>query len=556
MENRRGLRSRSGRVASSSASQKRRTEASPAGAPRKRRRHTRHEEDAEEDEEMEGMDDAVDGEDEDVDMRGGNEGGSSDDNGRAENDDEDGEDEDAGGMMTHASKFTQLLADRSTNVKAWVKDNRPVVTMEQLLARLPSADIEGSWTQEMEDDLRARFEANPLRAYTAKKRNVHNHFWSLWRKTCQLRGVFPTDVIGAREYLEYGDKVEVAKGVWEPDPNWNRSFCEALDFLVVASPCRGDMGLLSLFIRYAVACSIDDRRRVPLDESGWRSPYFRDVEGAIKTIKGRRSLLFIGEQTRRLWGEQGLEIPWEGRVFALLEEQYQEREIEPFNQEEDAEFQLYAVTTNHLKVLIQAFRDVHDLGYAMFSDMDERFKVISNARSGKDAPKNWEDLTKLRLPLLLADMRIREKRLLHAPDRSDLDDRSDDFPGEPRDGGEHDDGMFGGDGYGGEHDDDGMFGSDGDVPMPGVVPGPSRKPLKVRCPRSGRMDRYTEEAHSHLGPDYEDESVRGTGMATAWHALAAPRSIPAATTGAGVLGGLAGALRWNSATILNSMRDD
>ncbi|KAI1401602.1 hypothetical protein F4819DRAFT_316837 [Hypoxylon fuscum] len=44
------------------------------------------------------------------------------------------------------------------------------------------------------------------------------------------------------------------------NPNWTRSFCEALDKLVVASPCGDDMGLLGLFIRYTVACRMSPRR--------------------------------------------------------------------------------------------------------------------------------------------------------------------------------------------------------------------------------------------------------------------------------------------------------
>ncbi|KAI1480018.1 hypothetical protein F4774DRAFT_425144 [Daldinia eschscholtzii] len=323
-----------------------------------------------------------------------------------------------GGVLTYASTMTSQLAGHIAYSKNWTQLNRPVVTMEVLLSRLPNEDISGVWTQEKEDELKARFEASPLRAYTAKKRDVHNHFWSLWRKTCQLREVFPTDIIGSREYLEYGEKVEVAKGVWEPNPNWPRSFCEALDFLVIASPCRGDMGLLSLFIRYTVACSINDRRCVPMDKSRLRNPYFHKIDHAMKKGKGSMSLPEVGLKVRQVWERENLEVPWEGRVLSILEEDGFDEETEPFVQGEGAEFQLYAVTANHLKVLTNAFRTVGDLGVPMFSDMDGRFRVVSNSRSGKDAPKDWKDLTKLRLPLLLADMRVREKRLLEGSSKS------------------------------------------------------------------------------------------------------------------------------------------
>ncbi|KAI1798642.1 hypothetical protein F4811DRAFT_547720 [Daldinia bambusicola] len=317
-----------------------------------------------------------------------------------------------GSVLTYASTMTSQLADRITYSKTWTRNNRPVVTMEVLLSRLPKEETSDSWTQEKEEGLKARFQSSPLRAYTARKREVHNHFWSLWRKTCQLRGIFPTDVIGAKEYLEYGEKVEVARGVWESNPNWPRAFCEALDLLVIASPCRADMGMLSLFIRYAVACSINDRRYVPMDASRLRNPYFHKVEDAMKRAKGSMSLPEIGSRVRQLWKREGLELPWEARVLSVLERDGFDEETEPLFQEEGAEFRPYAVTTDHLKLLTQAFKAAGDLGVPMFSDMEERFRVVSNSRTGKDAPKDWKDLTKLRLPLLLEDMRVREKRLL------------------------------------------------------------------------------------------------------------------------------------------------
>ncbi|KAI2601971.1 hypothetical protein GGR54DRAFT_559880 [Hypoxylon sp. NC1633] len=336
-----------------------------------------------------------------------------------------------GTLLGFAGKLTAELGRRAATYKSWVRTHRPAVDIEELMNRLPRAEdnIDELWTQEKEDELLERFERDPLRAYMATTRtsNVHDQFWAMWRKACNLRKVFPTDIIGAKEYLEYGEGViEVSEGVHVPDPHWIRGFCVALDFLIVASPCRGDMGLLGLFIRYAVACRINDRRQVPLDESGLRCAFFKFMKQAMKSSDGSTSLREIGVNVRRLWVERGLPLPWEALVLKQIEKSVGDSEAEPVFQEEGAWFQPYAVCTADLKCVNSAFRNVTDIGYPMFSNMDEVFTVLSNARAAKDAPKKLKELMSLRLPLLLADMRIWEKRHL-----AEL--------GEPSQGGDDDD---------------------------------------------------------------------------------------------------------------------
>lgn len=38
----------------------------------------------------------------------------------------------------------------------------------------------------------------------------------------RLRDCFYKQIIGAKHYLEYGEQVELGRGVWKPDPNWTK----------------------------------------------------------------------------------------------------------------------------------------------------------------------------------------------------------------------------------------------------------------------------------------------------------------------------------------------
>ncbi|OTA92904.1 hypothetical protein M434DRAFT_31383 [Hypoxylon sp. CO27-5] len=354
----------------------------------------------------------------------------------------------SGNLITVAADYTWNLGRRFNSTKRWIRSERPTVTFESLLDRLPRVEdmIDDVWTQEKEDELQAGFVNDPLREYITKRRPLHTHFWSLWRKTCQLRQVFPTDIIGPRQYLEYWIKVEVREGVFQPNPNWTRAFCEELDFLIVASPCHGDMGLLALFIRYSVACRINDRRQVPMDKERIRSPFFRDMGRAIKSSRGSKSLQVIGKDVRQQWTDRNLSLPWEALVLEEIEksplvlesnhdadadadpdsdsgpDSDSDPDPEPIHRSQ--EFQPYPVSTDDLKTVRHAFEQVHDLGLPLFPDMEERFKVVSGSRLMKGSPENWTELTNLRVPLLLADMRIQEKRRLVEISRSDSSDDS------------------------------------------------------------------------------------------------------------------------------------
>ncbi|KAI6089601.1 hypothetical protein F4821DRAFT_275712 [Hypoxylon rubiginosum] len=333
----------------------------------------------------------------------------------------------SGGLLSQVVNAPRELARRADSTKTWMDRFRPPLTIEDLVDLLPKLEDEmgGGWTQEREDELVAGFEGDGWEAYIEKKRPVHNHFWSLWRKACQLRRVFPTDVVGPKQYLEYAATpgVKVTEDVFAPNPCWTRSFCEALDFLIVASPCRGDMNLLSMFIRYAVALRINDRRRVPIGKSGAGNPFLKEMDRVMREHKGALDLPNIGREARRAWSSRGVELPWVALSLRELERAVFNGEVEPFL-DDGSLFQSYKVVTGDLKVVARAFKETTDMGLPIFIDMDERWKVVSNSRRVKEAPpQTWSDLSRLRKQLLLADMRFLEKRRL----RDELGDSEDGF---------------------------------------------------------------------------------------------------------------------------------
>lgn len=138
-----------------------------------------------------------------------------------------------------------------------------------LRSRLPCAEdhYDDVWGEEEEEELLASFpEDDAYRVYVSTRdHGITTSYFAMWRKICRLRGCFPEQIIRAKHYLEYGEQVQVARGLWKPDPNWTKNFCRILEVLVIYSPCGDNMSLLGLFIRYAVACHTD-RRRVPVHD--------------------------------------------------------------------------------------------------------------------------------------------------------------------------------------------------------------------------------------------------------------------------------------------------
>ncbi|KAI0019759.1 hypothetical protein F4780DRAFT_792492 [Xylariomycetidae sp. FL0641] len=298
------------------------------------------------------------------------------------------------------------LADTA---QEWFKENCSPTTMATLLARLPTPDFDTVWTQDDENELLAQYPSgNPYRKFVeASDQRLTNQYWSMYRKVCRARGVFPEDIIGERTWMQYDEEIQITrKSEWMPSPNWSKPFSLHLEQLALCSPCRGNMSLLALFIRYTAACQLDDRRVVPLDDSRTGNRFFEEMTYAMSRAAGTKSLPDIGMETRISWTGRGLVLPWEAEVM---------REIEAVAFNEGAKSRdlqtspFYRVNQYDLALLLSAFSKISDLGMPTLPHMGDRGMVISYARSAKDAPNDMEDLGKLRWPLVLAGIRFRER---------------------------------------------------------------------------------------------------------------------------------------------------
>ncbi|KAK5629205.1 hypothetical protein RRF57_004920 [Xylaria bambusicola] len=289
----------------------------------------------------------------------------------------------------------------------------PVPDIDELMSRVPELIISAEWTQEMEDDLVDRFRRDPIRAFVDNM-STHLSVWSLWRKSCHLASVFPTDIIGPKHHMEYGVNVKVG-GVDRPNPNWSRRFCQALDRLILASPCDDNMGLLALFIRYTVACRIDDRRRVPMDDSATGHSFFDLMEEQMQLANGQVDLATIGQRARNVWGLRGLAKSWEIRVLENLEATVVARDDDGDIEMRD-DLAPYKVLPLDLETLKRAFGQVKrgGGGAPIFSDIDTEYDLICQARSATrgGVPANSDDFNRLLNALMLKDMRLVEQRRL------------------------------------------------------------------------------------------------------------------------------------------------
>ncbi|KAI1134682.1 hypothetical protein F5Y05DRAFT_421873 [Hypoxylon sp. FL0543] len=322
-----------------------------------------------------------------------------------------------GSLLDAASRGPGKLNRNAVSTKKWFDEKCPPVTMEMLLGRLPDPqqEIDDVWTQAREAELLSRYpEDHPYRVYVeTSEENLTTNYWSMYRKICRVRGVFPEDIIGERTMLRYGEEVEIGRRDWRPTPNWTKNFCKRLEKLAISSPCNDNMNLLALFIRYAVACQVNDRRVVPLGDSKTGQMFFELMTAVMKEARGSKSLPEIGEDARSRWTSKGWKLPWEARVLQGLEEIAYDGEAPAIEEEEEREDPgPYQVNADDLGYLIVVFGKVADAGHPVNYDMDDRQSVVSYARSSKDAPSDIGELGKLRWALVLSGMRFQEKRRL------------------------------------------------------------------------------------------------------------------------------------------------
>ncbi|RYP10913.1 hypothetical protein DL764_000349 [Monosporascus ibericus] len=347
-------------------------------------------------------------------------------------------------LQTVAQHYSVKLARAASSSKAFVGKHRgKIKSMRVLEDCIPTVKEEieaGMWTQNEEDDFQQSIRDDPCLAYlrglTVPRGN--KGFLPMWKKICRLRRCFPTTIISPRNHLEYDGRVALAGGTEVADPVWTRGFCDRLVRLALGGPCGGNVTLLALFIRYAVACRINDRGAVPFthDTDSW---FMDEARARLWTRRdGSKSIPQIHKEVRRAARTRSLGVPWYSLVMRNIEKAAYDKEVRARRGADGGGRAAYRVRTEDLHCVERAVHHCKDLGLPMFASLGDRARVLSHGRS-YDLPKTDADVRHL---LILAQV---------APLRGGFSDR----------GRSPDAGSLGGAEY---HDD---FGGSGDSPPPG-----------------------------------------------------------------------------------------
>ncbi|RYP53032.1 hypothetical protein DL769_010576 [Monosporascus sp. CRB-8-3] len=374
-------------------------------------------------------------------------------------------------LQTVAQHHSVKLARAASSSKAFIsKHCGEIKSMRDLETWVPTAQeaIEaGVWTQDEEDDFQQSIRDDPylahLRGLTVPPGN--KGFLPMWKKICRLRRCFPTTIISPEEHLEYDGRVTLADGTEVADPVWTRGFCDRLVRLALGGPWGGNTTLLALFIRYAVACRMNDRRAVPFAH-GTDSRFMDEMRARLWTRRdGSKSIPQIHGEVRRAAGARRLEVPWYSLVMRNIEKLAYDKETRAYRGAGGEGRAPYRVRTEDLHRVERAVHHCKDLGMPMFASVGDRARVLSHGRS-YDLPKTDADLRHLLILAQVAGERRRRIEQLHPPPPSPPPGGFSD-PGGSSDAGNVDD--FG---PTGDLGDPGEFGYDEDFGAPGNSPPP------------------------------------------------------------------------------------
>lgn len=221
----------------------------------------------------------------------------------------------------------------------------------------------------------------------------------MWQKLAGLRRQFPWDIISPLLYLEYGATTDVTllDGTQMTTPIGTPRFCDRLTELALGGPWGSNLELLALFLRYAVACCINDHRPMPflvgpVDGGG---EFFRLMHKKLgKARQTRKSIPRIHKEMRRIFRRQGLPLPWHSNMLRNLGKlAYRPSNNEPFGGDQDlgSDFQPYRVTTEDLHRVERAVSSCTDLDRSLFRSVKDSAQIVSHGRT-YDFPEHYEEV--------------------------------------------------------------------------------------------------------------------------------------------------------------------
>ncbi|RYP21716.1 hypothetical protein DL765_002072 [Monosporascus sp. GIB2] len=468
----------------------------------------------------------------------------------AADDDDDGDDDDEDSQGQRKEKEVQVQEDVVDDA---ILGEFPAVGLEELAERLPKAEdsLDDIWTAEKEEELQASLVDDAYYQYAMNKGppKTDRRYWTMWRKICRMVKCFPTDIIGAKQDLRYAQSTAVLRqgfggttieGATVSDPNWSWRFTEPLSALALGSPCRDNVDLLAFFIRYAVACRTNDRRRYRTRTRNIACVFLRELAALMARTDGNDPVVELHAELRRKWTADGRHIPDSSEVLLEIEQRSWDASVPERRAGEDEEsFAPYPALTEDLTSVLEAFKNARHKGLRMYPDPQERAAVLWNAVERDDLGRlSLQDWNVLRGPLIVEEMRfLRKRRLseqrgLAGPEEAEEEQ-------EEQDAGRGEGGPAGGlsqddaEGHGGADNDEGFVGDDGADELPaGGSPSAGSLPL----PDIGGLPKEKSLADYPTIELYDPEDLRFGHRSNRVHHLTVPQ-VPVMVGAAQAAGG-------------------
>ncbi|KAI0389497.1 hypothetical protein F5Y17DRAFT_472877 [Xylariaceae sp. FL0594] len=325
-----------------------------------------------------------------------------------------------GTLMPEVVDFANKLGTMDKTCQTVLKEDHPPLSLKAMVDMLPRPVIDALWTQQQEKSFQRSWREGRYLKYLQSDASPPlktNHAYSvMWKSLPRLRGCFPTDIVGVVGHLRYEGDAKMAGAVKKPDEAWPYRFCEHLTDLAPGSPCRGNIGMLTMLIRYVVADRLDDRRKVPLHDRQTGDRFGKKLAAKVQQENVTRSLRELHAEHRDRWKASKRHHPFESDVMVEIE-RLNKRESVPTMSDPDDPVPLYPVGTNDLTTLKKAFDAAGYTGYRhvpSFATVALRAKLVVRGRTRQDNLdfSKLKELNVLRIPLLQHGERLLAKRRL------------------------------------------------------------------------------------------------------------------------------------------------
>ncbi|KAI1443045.1 hypothetical protein F5Y02DRAFT_230677 [Annulohypoxylon stygium] len=311
-------------------------------------------------------------------------------------------------IQTIAKDQPRRLGRAAHRSKKWVKEQRPALTnLDTLLGWVKPARSDSRWTNKMEHESQQELRHEPYLKFLRKPKlpKSNERFIPMWKKICRIRNIFPIQIIHRDQHLEYGasDPVKLSDGTEVPTPFWMAGFCEKITRLALGGPWGGDMDLLMMFIRYAAACRLNDRRPVRLVVGIKSDSSFLNTlhDNLFKNRDASLSIPRIHQELRRQFRQEELPLPWTSTMLRSIEILAYKRETPSLRGGEGS----YKVTSEDLHTVERAVSNCKDAGRPLFPPVRDAARIVSHAR-GFDQPKSYMDVVALIKACYKNDKRI------------------------------------------------------------------------------------------------------------------------------------------------------